>query len=435
MMRRGAFTWTASLATSALILCASSAQATGLSPIMGAIGETKPLIDARLRYEYVDQAGVGTAATYHPADAEIFRLRLGFETGKAWDTSLLAEGEFVTPLRTDYRPDNAVAKKTNFPVVADPEAYELNRLQLVNTTLPDTTITAGRQRINLDDQRFVGAAGWRMNEQTFDAVRVANKTIPNLTIDLTYFDRVNRVYGPDSPQGTWKGDSYLANVAYQTPFGKLTGFAYLLDFNPRTQFAGLTAAQATSFNPVRSSSQTYGVRFAGDRALSKIKLSYAASYATQSDWERSPLHYSDDYYFAELNATYRQFTLGAGYEQLQGNGTVGFATPLATLHKFQGWADKFLTTPVNGIDDAYGSFTYLMKGVGPLDTLSATAVYHDYKTERLNQGLGHEWNYLLQAKYQRLVGLVKYAKYVTDSTTPATYRNTTKFWVELDFVW
>lgn len=426
---RWGVTWNIALVASALVVAASTAQATGMEEIMHAIGATKPLIDARLRYEYVDQAGVGTAATYHPADAEIFRLRLGFETGKAWNTSLLAEGEFVTPLRTDYRSDNAVATKTNFPVVADPQAYELNRLQLVNNSLPQTTLTVGRQRINLDDQRFIGAAGWRMNEQTFDALRIVNKAVANLTFDLIYLDRVNRVYGPDSPQGTWKGDSYLANVAYQTTLGKVTGFAYLLDFNPVNYFGN------TAFNPVRSSTQTYGVRFAGEHALSQIKLSYAASYATQSDWERNPLHYSDDYYLAELYATYRQFTVGAGYEQLQGNGAVGFATPLATLHKFQGWADKFLTTPANGIDDTYGSVTYSLKGVGPLDTVSATATYHDYQTERRNQRLGHEWNYQLQTKYQHLLGLVKYANYVAGDTTPTAYRSTTKFWVELDFVW
>jgi hypothetical protein len=423
------------LVTSALVIAATNAQASGVSPIMGALGETKPLIDARLRYEYVDQQGVGTSATYHPADAETLRLRLGFETGKAWSTSLLAEGEFLTPLRTDYRPDNAVAKKTNFPVVADPEAYELNRLQLVNTALPDTTLTLGRQRIILDDHRFVGNVGWRQNEQTYDAFRAVNKTVPNLIIDVTYLNRVNRIYGPDSPQGDYKGDTYLANVAYQTPFGKLTGFAYLLDFDPITRFAGLTAAQAGPLNPARSATQTYGARFAGERALSKIKLSYAASYATQSDWERNPLHFSNDYYLLEANATYRQFTFGAGVESLGGNGTVGFATPLATLHKFQGWADKFLTTPANGIDDTYGSFTYLMKGVGPLDTLSATAVYHEYQSERGHQDLGSEWNYQLQGKYQRLVGIIKYADYAASNRTPVAYRDTQKFWVELDFVW
>ena len=38
---------------------------------------------------------------------------------------------------------------------------------------------------------------------------------------------MNRVFGPDSPQGRYEGDGYLANVAYQFPFGKLTGFGYV----------------------------------------------------------------------------------------------------------------------------------------------------------------------------------------------------------------
>ncbi len=77
----------------------------------------------------------------------------------------------------------------------------MNRLQLTNTSLPDTTLTLGRQRINLDDQRFVGNVGWRQNEQTYDGFRVVNKSIPNLTVDVTYFDQVNRVFGKESPVG------------------------------------------------------------------------------------------------------------------------------------------------------------------------------------------------------------------------------------------
>ena len=45
--------------------------------------------------------------------------------------------------------------------------------------------------------------------------------------------------------------------------------------------------------------------------------------------------------------------LNAGYEVLGADNGVGFATPLATGHKFQGWADKFLTTPGDGIEDVY----------------------------------------------------------------------------------
>ena len=59
----------------------------------------------------------------------------------------------------------------------------------------------------------------------------------------------------------------------------------------------------------------------------------------------------------------------------------GFTTPLATLHKFQGWADKFLTTPANGLEDLYATASVTLKGVGALDTLGFIVSYHDYEAE------------------------------------------------------
>jgi hypothetical protein len=408
------------------LLAGSVAQAAGLGPIGGALGETKPIIDARARYENVDQDPL-----LEEADADTLRLRLGFETGKAWNTSLLAEGEFVWPFDGDYREDNAVATNTAYPVVADPESYEVNRLHLTNTSLPGTTLTLGRQRLVLDDHRFVGNVGWRQNEQTYDALRVVNKSLATLTVDVAYLNQVNRVFGPESPQGRYEGDGYLGNVAYQFPFGKLTGFGYVLDFDPIAP-----PRVSAALNPVRVSTETYGVRFAGDRALGKIKVGYIASYATQEDYGDNPFAFDLDYYLAELTGTFRQYSVTLGQEVLEGNGAVGFATPLATLHKFNGWADKFLATPANGIDDRYASFGYLMKGVAMLDTLSATVAYHDYETERLAVDLGTELNVQVQAKYQRFLGTLKYADYdAKTGATPAAYQDTVKYWVMLDYVW
>ena len=48
-------------------------------------------------------------------------------------------------------------------------------------------------------------------------------------IDATYLNRVNRVNGPDSPQGVQAYDTGLVNVSYQTKVGKITGYAGLLD--------------------------------------------------------------------------------------------------------------------------------------------------------------------------------------------------------------
>jgi hypothetical protein len=398
---------------------ANFAQADGLSPIAGAFSETKVLADARLRYESVDQEPFAK-----DANALTLRARLGFETGKAWSTALLVEGDAIWPWKTDY--NSTTNGKTTYPTVADPEGYEINRLQLTNTSIVDTTITLGRQRIVLDDHRFVGNVGWRQNEQTYDGVRVVNKHIPNVTIDVSYINQINRVFGPEglpgANDGRFTGDTFLANVAWQLPLGKLTGFGYLVEFEQ-------TPA------PIRDTSQTVGVRFQGDKPLSKIKLGYIASWAQQKDRGANPLNFSNNYLLAELTGTYRQYSLGAGYESLEGDGVKGFSTPLATLHKFQGWADKFLTTPVNGLEDTYINVGYLKKGFGPLETLSVAVSLHDYKSERLSINYGDELNLQLQGKYHRFTGTLKYADYNAAATTPTTVRDTSKFWAQLDFTW
>jgi len=267
----------------------------------------------------------------------------------------------------------------------------------------------------LDDQRFVANVGWRQNEQTFDAVRVTNRSITNVTIDLAYLGRINRVFGRESPVGHYEGDNYVANVAYQTPLGKLTGFGYLLDFEEAPA----------------DSSQTLGVRFAGERVVRRVKLAYATSWASQEDRANNPLDYSDDFYALEVTGTIRQWSLGAGVEILEGDGVKGFATPLATLHKFQGWADKFLNTPPNGIDDRYVTLGYATKGVGVLDTLSASAAWHAFEAERGPLDYGSELNLQLQAKWRRFSGTLKFADYHADRFAS----DTRKFWVQVDFVW
>jgi hypothetical protein len=388
-------------------LASVGAQAEGF-PILGAVRESKPIIDLRLRSESVDQDGMAK-----DADALTLRARLGFETGKAWDTSFLAEGDLIWPWESRY--NSTVNGKTAYPTVADAETYEVNRVQLTNTSIADTAITLGRQRINLDDQRFVGNVGWRQNEQTYDGVRFVNKTVKNLTVDVTYLDQVNRVFGKDSPVGRYHGDNYLGNVAYQFPLGKLTGFAYLTDFDEAP----------------RDSAQTLGARFTGEKPVQKVKVAWVASWARQTERANNPLSFSEDFYTAEVTGTFRQYSVGVGYEVMEGNGVRAFSTPLATLHKFDGWADKFLTTPPNGLERSYVTLGYTKKGLAFLDTVSATAVYHQFDSSRLSIDYGSEVDLQLQAKYQRFNVMLKYADYNADRFATDTH----KYWVELDYVW
>ncbi len=145
-------------------LFSASAPIMGLSAIAApALAQDvvfKPIVEARLRYETVDQAGPAPLSSSRDAHSVTMRLRAGGEVSKGpW--AFLAEAEGTLAIDEDY--NSGVNGKTLYPIVADPETVEANRVQIQYRTKP-LVVTVGRQRINLDDQRFVGSvAGGRMS--------------------------------------------------------------------------------------------------------------------------------------------------------------------------------------------------------------------------------------------------------------------------------
>jgi len=397
------------------LACAAAAL---IAPATAMAQDVKPLLDVRLRHEHVDQDGFS-----RNANAWTLRARAGLEL-KSGDWSLLAEGEGTAALEEQY--DSGLNGKTSYPLVADPENVELNRLQLQYRGLSKAIVTLGRQRINLDDQRFVGAAGWRQNEQTFDALRIEYGEAKGLKADLAYSWSVRTIWGIDGTGGRQQaigGDNVFATVSHPTPLGTLSGFAFLVD------------QDEAAVQGYRLSSQTYGLRLAGSRALSpSTKLNYVFSYASQSDHHRNPNDYRADYWLAELGLEHGAAKLGLGYEELgadNGVALTSFQTPLATLHKFQGWADKFLVTPPNGIRDLFASAGYGWKKLAGLDSLAATIVYHRFDSDRADLHYGNEWDAQLSAKKGRWTATAKVAAY--DAKDFAT--DTAKVWLQLEWAY
>jgi hypothetical protein len=388
------------------------------APSMAAGISVKPLLDTRLRWENVDQDGVAK-----DANAATLRARIGAEFSSG-DWRLLAEGESTAPIIEHYF--SGLNGKTQYPLVGDPANFELNRFQLQYKGIKKTTVTVGRQRINIEDQRFVGAAAWRQNEQTFDAARIEYGDPKGLQFDLSYAWSDRTIWGIDGKgarQQAISGDNIFATASYPTPIGKLTGFAFLVD------------QDETSVQGFRLSSQTYGARFAGSRPLSKkAKLTYALSYARQSDYHRNPNDFHADYALAELGAEIYAWKVGVGYELLgaaNGVALTSFQTPLATLHKFQGWADKFLTTPPNGIQDYYAQAGYGWKKKLGLDAISTQVVYHRFDSDRLSLHYGNEWDALLSAKKGKWTATAKFADYEAEQFAT----DTRKLWLQLEYVY
>lgn len=412
-------TLTQSAIVFAAIAASQPACAAPGDPVPIAAGLTlDPIIDGRLRYEHVD-----TPVT--AADALTLRLRAGAELKSASDLSFLAEGEGNLALDDSYNAfPFAIAssqRRSTHAVIADPMTIGLNRLQLQYQG-KGLTVTVGRQRINLDDQRFVGSVGWRQNEQTFDALR-GEAAVGPISLDATYALRQRTVFGIDAgPRQAYDGNFVFLGAGAKLGPLQAKGFAYLLDYDPRGQFGALAVTNADT--------QTYGLRVTGSfRIDAATRLAIAASYARQGDWKDNPASYAEDYLAAEAALTRQALTATAGYELLGGDGTHSFQTPMASLHKFNGWADLFLTTPANGLQDWYGGLAYRFGKRAPLNALNAAVTYHRFSGDRGALHYGDEWDASIGFKLGRAAILAK----VADYKAAGFGTDTRKAWVQVEF--
>ncbi|HKX78429.1 MAG TPA: alginate export family protein [Novosphingobium sp.] len=378
-----------------------------------------PIIEGRLRYEHVDQPTTD-------ADAITLRLRAGAEF-RMNKLALLVEGEGTMALDDGYNAFpfliDSNQRRPLHSTVPDPMNVELNRLQLQYKGNA-ATFTAGRQRINLDDQRWVGSVGWRQNEQTFDAVRAEAKIGP-VSLDGTYAIGQRTIFGVDAgPRQSYKGDFFFAGAAAKLGPVNVKGFAYLLDYDETIVFA--------------NSSQSYGVRATAALPLSpKIKLDLMGSYARQSDHGSNPVDYSADYIAAEAGLSFKSLTVLAGWELLGSDADAAngagraLQTPLATLHKFNGWADVFLTTPNKGLQDLYAGASYKFAQVKALPGLNAAVTWHKFESDVGGIDYGSEWNASVGFKVGRVALLAKYANYDADGFGV----DTEKLWLQAEIAY
>ena len=381
----------ASILAAPLALAEQTAVASGVKQ---ALADSKVNLSFRARYEGVDQDGIDDNA-----NALTLKSRITVNTGNFQGWSVGAEVDNVTDIVDSY--NSTTNGETQYPVVADPTGTDVNQLFLKYST-DNFSATAGRQRILHNNQRFVGGVGWRQNEQTYDGYRLQLKPVNGFSADYSYVYNVNRIFGPDSPKADLHGQFHLLTTAFAiNQDHKLNAYAYLLDFD---------SAAALS-------SDTYGISYQGKFG----PVMANAAYASQRDAGDNSNDFSADYYNLELGTKISSVTLLAGIESLGSDNGVGFSTPLATLHKFQGFADKFLGTPGAGVEDIYITAKTKVSGV----KLSAT--YHDLSSDVGSIDYGSEIDiaaaYAINKNYNVLV---KFASFNADDQGA----DTNKLWLQ-----
>ena len=353
--------------------------------------------DVRMRYQTLDGDNFSQAG-------EALTVRfLGALEAKIFDkTYALGEVEVVSAFIEDY--NDGTGGRPSYPFIPDPEGAELNRLQIISELIPKTRITAGRQKLALDDWRFIGAFPFRQNSQTIDALRLETKAIGTGILDVAYFNRVRRPLGGDNPNGVFIGDSFYLNYNMATPLGRLSAFHYAADLGTVSDGAGR----------LNASSVTTGARVLGRRDWDDLSLVWEVSYARQSDFADSPADYNADYALLELAVKPGAFDFRLRGELLGSDNGFAVQTPLASLHKFQGFADKFLRTPDDGVRDYSVLVRYRFGEMGPFSNVETFARHHWFEADTDGRAYGRELDLSLKAKVNTTGFALEYADYKAD---------------------
>lgn len=381
-----------------------------------AISGGKPMTNFRLRYEFVDDD-----AKTEDANAWTLRSLIGWQTKPFHDLSIGAQLIGVTDFNDDFDDFHAgitEAGKPNHARVADPGNVDINQLYLDYSGIPATKIRLGRQSVKLDNVRFIGNVEFRQVMQVFDGIAVTNNSLPNTELYLAYFDRVKQITTKLRQDNTT-----IAHAAYKlSPTETLTAYAYLYDME------NVSAANDNS-------TKTFGLRADGSHKIDdNWKVLYTAEYAKQDDYRDGSNKIDNHYYKLGAGAGYGNWFARVDQELLSGNAQgKAFQTPLGTNHLFQGWVDKFTTTPAEGIQD-----TFITAG-GKIGEVTLLTEYHWINSDRdfakLGGGMGDrygtEWDISAAYAYNKNIsGKLEYGTYQEDDRRDAgRIRDTDKLWL------
>lgn len=358
------------------------------------------LLDLRLRMEQVDQDGIDEDAL-----ATTLRTRLGYKTAAVKGWSLLVDFENIYAVTDNY---NDTKNGEPRPVIADPEDTELNQAYLMWSQAKERNVKLGRQRLILHNARLVGNVGFRQNEQTYDGVVYTQNFSNNSKLTLGWLANANRIFGeghPNDIRADFRMNTLLIDYTLaKTPVGTLALFGLGIEFEDLPNI----------------SHQDLGFRLNGAKEAGSVKWLWDLSYIQQSDYADAPSTVDADYHSVTVGAVMGSWTVKLAQETLGGDGIYAFQSQLATLHAFNGFADKFLGTPSTGLVDNFVQVLY--KG----DGWQLGAFYHDFEADIGGAAYGSELDMIGNYKINKRTSLVfRYADYASDGFAT----DTTKIWL------
>ena len=383
--------------------------------------------EARIRYGNINDHDDNTKN----ANTLTGRLLLSLRTPQLGNFNAVFAAEHVNDFGIHTYNDGGTNGQFEYATEADPSGTEMDEAYLQYRG-EKMQIRWGRQYINHGalPQRFIGTAAWRQNKQTFDAITINVNPNEKLSIEGAVLEKVYRVIGRDHPNRAAREpdlDGLALQATYEVPkFGRVTGYVYDLDYVDNPSLSRFT----------------YGVEGSGpcfdDDANFGWEGTCTAAIAGQSV-DHDP--YDSDtllYIYVSLGVDFSNFdkdnetgSVAFAISGLEGDGFNSFKTPLAALHGFAGWADKFLAhTPDTGLTDFQIVLEERFAG------WDWKAVFHRYMTSHQFEPkhFGSELDFVASRTFGKYTWLFKFANYQgSDDYANAYGRDATKIWTQVSF--
>lgn len=334
------------------------------------VTEAKPKHDLdwalRARLIHVDEAA-------DSGKAGSLLLRGALTSDWSHNISSLVELDGVTGFWGNDHSDGEILNGQ--PLIPDVPGIDLNQA-LLSYSGRAWRLRLGRQRISLDDQRFIGGNGFWQNEQTFDALRIERRWFSASRLTYAYIEKANRIYGRQA-----RGESHP--IRFLGEHDHQTHMLHLELYEWDTRRLQLFAYFIDNLSSPAASNQTFGGKLQQSLVLDALKYEFTLGVAAQN---RPQLLESPNLWYGllEANAIRGRWRGVARFEVLSEEDDITFTTPLASGHDFHGWADVFSEPLSHGL---HNTSVQLQWRAAPWEI---KWIYHNFWHDDTGSRLGDE---------------------------------------------
>ena len=330
----------------------------------------RAILELRPRYNRIDESNkpertegytYRAVAGWRPAPWNGLRL-----TAEAIHTGHIGPKEF--------NDDGALFSTSPYPLLPDPRYTGVNQAHVEYTGIEGLRLRAGRQRVRMDNQRWVSDNDFRQIPQLFDGVEVRATPLPDTELLASRFWRVRGTSGTTSDLKLT-----LVHAAWNPfPGHSIGAYAYFHDQPANGAFTGFA----------NSSYRVAGGRVEGAFQGGALEFPYVLEAAQQRPYAGGDARIDVRYWRVGGGATWKDLTARYDEEAKGSNrGRYGLQMPLTDFYAFNGWTLHFFNTPFQGLRDRW--LTLRARLYAPLD-LVFYAEGHRFRSDFGNLDFGKE---------------------------------------------